>query len=106
MTGEAIVTVSAAVVALTQLMKWAMIPDRWGPAAVLVLAALGVGLWMFSQGMVTRADTFAVFAGWIAVATSAAGVFGFARAVQSSDVTAGRRPPAGAGDHTTLPPHG
>lgn len=101
MTGEAIVTVSAAVVALTQLLKWSRaVPDRWGALAVLVLAALGVGLWAYSAGSYQRADTWMYFSGWVAVSTSAAGVFGFTRAA-SSAVTAAKAPPPGAGSEPT-----
>jgi hypothetical protein len=37
MDGQAILTVSAAVVALTQIVKWGGIPDKWGPVAVILL---------------------------------------------------------------------
>lgn len=80
MNGEAIMTVSAAVVTLTQLLKWAGVPARWGPLLVLALSALGVAVWVYTQGQIGRADAFSYFAGWIAVATSAAGVYGFTRA--------------------------
>lgn len=102
MTGEAIVTVSAAVVALVQLLKWSKaVPDKWGPLAVLALAGLGVGLWAYSVGSFQRTDTWMYFAGWVAVSTSAAGVFGFSRAA-SSAVTAAKAPPAsGAGSEPT-----
>lgn len=101
MSGESIVTVSAAVVALTQLIKWLGLPDRIGPLVVLGLAAVGVGMWVFTVGGVPREETFAVFAGWIAVATSAAGVFGFTRAGASA-VTATKEPPSGAAQHPTM----
>lgn len=97
MNGEAIVTVSAAVVALTQLAKWAGIPDRWGPLAVLLLAAVGVALWAYSLGQFARPELFEYFAGWIAVATSAAGVFGFSRAAASTLARATPPPSSGAG---------
>lgn len=101
MEGEAIITVSAAVVALTQLAKWSGLPDRFGAIAVLVLAALGVAVWGFSQEMINRAETFGYFAGWIAVATSAAGVFGFTRAA-SAGITSTKTPPAGAAQSPTV----
>jgi hypothetical protein len=91
-TGEAIVTVSAAVVALTQLVKWAGLPPTRAPLAVIGLAALGVALWGVSDGFFSRSDLFSYFAGWVAVATSAAGVFGFTRAAATS-VTATSAPP-------------
>ena len=95
MDGEAIVTVSAAVVALTQLAKWVGVPSRWGPLLVPALSALGVGVWVYTQGQVERADIFRYFAGAIAVATSAAGVYGFTRATgdgitQATQPTASR----------------
>jgi O-antigen/teichoic acid export membrane protein len=100
MEGDAIVTVSAAVFALTQLIKWTGLPDRWGPASVLVLAALGVGIWVYSQGDFMREDAFELFAAWVAVATSAAGVFGFSRAA-AGVVTSLTHPPTGAGQEPT-----
>jgi hypothetical protein len=80
MNGEAIVSVSAAVVALTQLAKWAGLDDSKGPLAVLVCSVLGVAFWAWSSGDATRATAFGYFAGCIAVMTSAAGVYGFTRA--------------------------
>lgn len=102
MDGQAILTVSAAVVALTQLLKWGGIPDKVGPLAVLALAALGVAFWGYADGTFTRTVAFEYFAGWIAVATSAAGVFGFTRA-STSAVTAAKAPPSsGAGSSPTI----
>ena|SRR5688500_9502745 len=95
MDGEAIVAVSAAVVALVQLLKWAVIPDRYGPVSVLGLALVGVAFWAWAEGSFERTQAFEYFAGWIAVATSAAGVFGFTRAAAESVVRA-MPPPGGA----------
>ena len=103
MSGQAIITVSAAVVALTQLLKFAnVINDKRGPIGVLFLAALGVGFWAWTTGDFQRATAFAYFAGWIAVATGAAGVFGFTRSGPES-VTGTKAPPAapGAGANRT-----
>lgn len=102
MDGQAIITVGAAVVALVQLLKWSgLVPDRWGPAAVLILAAIGVAVWGYTRGEVLRSEAFDYFAGWIAVATSAAGVFGFTRAAAST-VTRVKPPPGGAGQSPTV----
>jgi hypothetical protein len=79
-TGEAIMTVSAAVVALTQLLKWVGVKTRHAPLLVLVVSAVGVLVWAMADGPFGRHHLFSLFAGWIAVATSAAGVFGFTRA--------------------------
>lgn len=102
MTAEAIVTVSAAVVACTQLLKWSGVPDRLGPLVVLVLAGLGVGVWVYSQGVFARAEVFALFAGWIAVATSAAGVYGYSRASASALTKLTPPPAGGAGGSSTV----
>jgi hypothetical protein len=99
--GEAIMIVSAAVVALTQLLKWALIPDRYGPIAVLGLAAFGVALWGWSVGDFERTKTFEYFAGWIAVATSAAGIFGFTRAAAEGVMRAMPPPGGSAGGSPT-----
>lgn len=101
MSGQAILTVSASVVALTQLLKWSKaISDQRGPLAVLVLALLGVAFWGWATGDISRASAFGYFAGWISVATSAAGVYGFTRSGPES-VTATSTPPTGAGASPT-----
>lgn len=102
MDGQAIISVSAAVVALTQLLKWGGIPDKVGPLVVLLLAAVGVAVWVYSQGIYDRKVLFDLFAGWIAVATSAAGVFGFTRAAASAVASAKPPPAGGAGSSPTV----
>jgi formate hydrogenlyase subunit 3/multisubunit Na+/H+ antiporter MnhD subunit len=97
---QAILTVGAAVVALTQLVKWGGVPDKFGVIVVIALAILGTAVWAYSQPAWDRADTFGYFAGAIAVMTSAAGVFGFTRA-GSDAVTRTKGPPAGAGQNPT-----
>jgi hypothetical protein len=104
MDGEAILTVSAAVVALTQIAKWAGIPDKIGPIVVLVLAGIGVAVWGFSQEVIDRAETFEYFAGWISVALAAAGTFGFTRAATSAVTSAKAPPAAGAAQSPTEKP--
>lgn len=95
----AIASISAAVVALTQLIKWAGLPDRYGPIAVLVLAAIGIGVWAYSEGQFAQTLIFEYFSGWIVVATSAAGIFGFTRATAEGIVRA-MPPPTGAAGGT------
>lgn len=102
MDGQAIMVTAGAVVALTQLVKWGGLPDKWGPASVMLLALFGVLLWGFSfEETYDRKDTFDYFAGWITVATSAAGVFGFTRAAGTT-LTAMHAPPSGAGQNATV----
>lgn len=97
MDGQAIMTVAGTVVALTQLAKWGFVPDRYGPISVMVLSMLGVIFWAWSTGDFGRVTAFMYFAGWIAVATSAAGVFGFTRAASEAITrTSGEPPGAGA----------
>lgn len=102
MDGAAIIAVSAAVVALTQLFKWAGIPDRWGAVAVLVLSLVGIGFWAWSEGRFERTQAFDYFAAWIAVATSAAGVFGFTRAASGAVSSMTPPPASGAGNSPTV----
>lgn len=104
MNGEAIMSIAAAVVALVQLVKWGGLPDRFGPMAVMALSVLGVLLWGWSVGTFERMQMFSYFAGWIAVSTSAAGVFGFTRA-SGDAVSKMRTPPeGGAGGNPTVKP--
>lgn len=101
---EAIVSVSATVVALTQLSKWAGLRDSFGPLAVLVLSLLGVAFWAWTAQDFHRATAFTYFSGWIAVATSAAGIFGFTRASGSAVTNLKAPPNDGAGSGPTLKP--
>lgn len=100
MTPEAILSISAAVIALVQLIKWAGMPDAYGHYAVLLLAALGVGLYAYTTNTTgfQQGALFSYFTGWIAVATSSAGVYGFTRAVPA--VTAWRKTDANSGPPT------
>lgn len=93
MNAEAAAVVSASVVALVQIVKWAGLRDRWGPLAVMVIAALGVGLWAFAnEPTFDRSLVWGYFAAWIVVATSAAGVYGLSRGTAAT-VTTFRRAP-------------
>jgi len=97
-----IVAVSAAVVTLTQLIKWGGLHDRYGPVAVLALSLLGTMFWGWSHMAFSRATAFEFFVGFLAITTSAAGFFGFTRA-SSEAITRVTAPPAGAagGNATT-----
>ena len=82
------VMVGAATVALAQLVKWALWQWRgeraqgYGPLVVLSVSALGVWLWALSRpALPTRLDLWTYFAAWVAVATSAAGIYGLVRTV-------------------------
>jgi hypothetical protein len=101
---QASITISAAVVTLTSLVKWGGLPDKLGPLAVLVLSAMGCVIWSYSQEVpFARTQSFAYFATWATVATSAAGIFGFTRA-SGAAVSELRRPPEGAGQNPTEKP--
>lgn len=97
------IAISAAVVALVQLVKWSGLPDSYGPIAVMVFSLLGVALWGYSEGRPFAGPMiWQYFTGWINVALSAAGIFGFTRA-SASTVTRMSPPPAdGAGSHVTF----
>jgi hypothetical protein len=101
MDGEAIVSVSAAVVACVQLIKWAGLRDNYGPIAVMALALFGTVFWGWSQDSFSRVTAFAYFAGWVAVTTSAAGVYGFTRAGGNALSRMTAPPSTGAGSEPT-----
>jgi hypothetical protein len=94
MDGLAVMQVSGVVVALMYLLRWAGIPNRWAPLLVPTLSALGVGLWAYANAPIGRVETFSYVAGWIAVAMSAATVWGFAWAAAGSV----NRPARGTGE--------
>jgi len=101
MDAQAVLTVSGAVVALTQLTKWSGVSDKAGPLIVLFLAAIGVVFWGYAEGSFERTKAFEYFAGWISVALNAAGVYGFTRAAVSSVTSATPPPNDGAGSSRT-----
>jgi hypothetical protein len=57
-----------------------------------VVAAVGVTLWVYSLGDFQRRELFGYFAAWIAVASTAAGVYGFAKSATGAGVTHINRP--------------
>ncbi len=87
---QAALTISAAVVALATLIKWAVPNDRVSSVGALlivcVLSALGVLLWVVSlPELPSRQWAFGIFAAWVAVALQAAGVYGFATAATNKE---------------------
>lgn len=102
MDAQSILVVSGAVVILTQIIKWAGLPDKRGPLAVLATSALGTGLWGWSKGDFARATAFQYFAGWLSVALNAAGVFGFTRAMPEAVSNFTPPPGSGAGSSPTI----
>lgn len=102
MNSEAIAAVSISVVGITQLLKWSGVNDKLGPIVVLLLSAIGVAFWGWAQQDLQRSTAFEYFAGWVIVATSAAGVYGFTRA-GSAGITRMTAPPdTGAGSEPTI----
>ncbi|HEY3083350.1 MAG TPA: hypothetical protein VGM69_25950 [Chloroflexota bacterium] len=94
MPSETVIAVAGSVTALTQLLKFWGLPDRYGPYVVFGLAFLGVVIWGISQpDPFTRLQSWQYFASVINVMVSAAGVFGFARATSAAQVTSLRRTP-------------
>ncbi len=75
-----ILMISATVLTLVQLLKWTGLEGAGAKLAVLLVSGASVGLWAWSQGALTdRALVWELFAAWMAVATSAAGIYGYGR---------------------------
>lgn len=80
MNAEAVMSISTAVIGLTQLAKWGGVPAKAAPLTVALLSLLGVVFWGWSQpGAITRVHAWDFFSGWIVITMAAAGVFGFIR---------------------------
>lgn len=80
MRAEDVIAVGAQVVVATQFVKWSGLPDRFGPLIVIVLSALLVAVWGLSSGTGWSNQLLWPYtAGFIGVATTAAGVYGFTR---------------------------
>lgn len=84
MDANAVALIGVPVVALTQIAKWARLPDSWAPVLVLIFAAFGVAIWTASYGGFHQADLFNYFVSWITTSVAAAGVYGFTRASASA----------------------
>ena len=91
MDGLAIVQVSGLVVALMYLLRWEGVSRRWATFVVPLLSAVGVGVWAYAHGSIDRAAAFGYLAGWVAVTTSAATVWGFSWAAATRLGTGRRR---------------
>ncbi|MGV3515464.1 hypothetical protein [Luteitalea sp.] len=89
-----VLMVAAVVVPLAEVVKYSKrVPDGWGVPVVMVLSALGVGLWGWSTpDVLSRANAWPLFAGWVGVVTTAAGVYGFIREKRDGVMDAERKP--------------
>ena len=104
MSSEGTLAVSAAVVALVQLLKWAGLRDSYGPLVVILLSGVGVGVWLVSgeSWPPMRTDIWPIVTVWIAVTLAAAGVFGFTRATAAAVTSVTEPPKGGAGGSPTI----
>lgn len=95
MNAEAVGAIGIAVTLLTQLAKFAFLPDRAGPLAVLFFAALGVALygWSNDPNFAARTTVWSYFVGWLTTAATAAGIYGFSRATAATVATVTRATP-------------
>lgn len=84
MDAQAIASVGAAVTLAVEIAKWAQLPRQFAPAAVVVFSLCGVLLWGWSEGEISRAAAFGLFAGWVTVTAVSAGVYGFVRGSSES----------------------
>lgn len=80
MTAEAIASIAGVTLVAVQLVKWGF-PQIQGGAAIATVAGISLALcslWALSSGMPLAPESAYPFAaGWIAVMSSAAGVYGF-----------------------------
>lgn len=97
------VAVAALAFGIVQYLKFAGLPDKWGPFIVVAIAAVVVVLWAAGEymdnGFLGRPLGYLFDV--MSVTFTAAGVYGFARSVGPSSVTTARKPPAGAMDAPT-----
>ena len=99
MSSEAVVTVSAAVVALTTFFKWwGVVAAPRAPLLVIGLSLLGTALWAYSTLPAwDRRLTWDLFTGWVSVTLAAAGTYGFTRAIPEAVSSFTVPPGQGAG---------
>jgi len=80
MNAEAIILIGGAVAGLLQVLKTSAFVKRHALLWVFAISLLATLLWGWSEGTLMRETAFQFFAGWVAVTTTAAGVFGLIRA--------------------------
>jgi hypothetical protein len=104
MEAQTILAITAFVVPLTQMMKWAGLPDKLGPVVAMLLSGAGVALWSWSEGtdMLVRTRAWDLASAWLAVAIAAAGVYGYTRAMSSAVMNPTAPPASGAGSSPTV----
>lgn len=88
-----VLKIAAVVVPLAEVIKYSKrVPEHWGVPVVMLLSGLVVGLWALSQDSVfSRTDAFSLFAAWVTVVVSSAGVYGFIRETRSGVMDAERQ---------------
>ncbi|MEO6390819.1 MAG: hypothetical protein ABIP75_03145 [Pyrinomonadaceae bacterium] len=79
LTPAKIVIISATVMGIVQLLKAANLPAKLAPVAVVVISAICLILFGWSQNDLSRASSFDYFATGITIALSAMGLFGLAQ---------------------------
>lgn len=96
MTADDVAAISVPVLGLAQLTKWLIQRGdprgaEWlGPLSIFFYAALAVSLWVYSHVWPPhRMMLFDIFANWVVVTLTAAGVYGFTRKLD--EPTYGRR---------------
>lgn len=90
MDAKAIVAVSTSVVMLLQVLKASGLAGRWGLLVAGLLSIAGVAIWGYSAGTFSRATAWDFTAGWIAVFSSASGVFAIVnRGAQAVEIVKG-----------------
>lgn len=89
MDDKAIMAVSTAVIALTQVLKrvgWSS--SRLAPLVVLLLSAVGTALYVYSAQSFERGQLFNYFVGWILIAAAATGGYETAKSLKPDVVGA------------------
>lgn len=107
MDAAAAVTVGALVAGIAQVLKWAKLPDHYGPLALIVLSAAGTGLWVYSKGQYSRDLLFDIVMAATNVMLASAGIFGFTRSLPAAVITGNPTSSIpGAGQSATQKPNG
>lgn len=84
-----ILSIGALVLLLTEIAKFAGLPDRMGLLAAGIFSAMGVGFWTVSNPnlVLDRFIIWPLFAAFVTVLATAAGAFGFVRAARAQQLT-------------------
>ena len=91
-----LISLGGLAVGIVQYLKWAGLPDKWGPFLVVAVAVVLEALWALTSSSFRKELILGYLFDVATITFTAAGIYGYSRSVGSGSVTNLRSPPSGA----------